>query len=485
LKGKFVTNLVLIILLNLLIKPLWIFGIDRTVQNLTGPEVFGMYSSLLSFSFLLNILLDLGITNYNNRNISQNHQLLRKYLANIVVLKFLLAGFYAIVVFGVAAFTDYNKQEMHILTFLVLNQFLISFTLYLRSNIAGMQMHTMNSVISILDRALMILFCSVLLWGNLIDQPFKIEWFVYAQTAAYVITMLICFAIILRKSRFPRFRFDRLFFLVVLRQSFPYALLVLLMSVYTRIDQVMIRHMFKPEEGMAMVGIYYHGFRLFDAAYQFALLFAVLLLPMFSKMISDRKYIHELTRLSSLLLFIPSVILAVASMFYQKEIMILMDYKEEIVLSALIFSVLMFAFLGMAGTIIYGTLLTANGNLRQLNITSAIAVIINIALNLILIPRYFALGAAISALATQSFVGVSQYLIVVRKFKFRPNLQLVFRLVVFIAGVFGLGWGSLQLDAAWGIRFLSMISSSVILAFALNLINVKALVLMVLKKSEI
>ena len=35
-------------------------------------------------------------------------------------------------------------------------------------------------------------------------KPFKIEWFVYAQTAAYLLTMLICFAIVLRKSRFPK-----------------------------------------------------------------------------------------------------------------------------------------------------------------------------------------------------------------------------------------------------------------------------------------
>lgn len=483
-KRKFVTNLVLIILLNLLIKPLWIFGIDRNVQILTGTEIFGMYTSLLSFSFLLNILLDLGITNYNNRNISQNHQLLRKYFANIVILKFILAGVYAIVVFGVSAFTDYDKQEMHILTFLVLNQFLTSFTLYLRSNIAGMQMHTVNSVISILDRALMILFCSVLLWGNIMDEPFKIEWFVYAQTAAYVLTMIICFAIVLRKSRFPKFKFDRLFFMVVLKQSYPYALLVLLMSVYTRIDQVMIRHLFEPQEGKVLVGIYYHGFRLFDAAYQFALLFAVLLLPIFSKMISDRKYIHELTRLSSLLLFIPSIILAFASMFYKEEIMNLMAYNE-IVASATIFSILMFAFLGMAGTIIYGTLLTANGNLRELNVTSAIAVAINIILNLILIPKYLAIGAAISSLVTQVFVGISQYFIVAQKFRLKPDMNLVFKIIVFTAGVFGLGLGSQQIQLDWGYRFFGMLTASVILALALNLINLKAMVRMVLNKSEI
>ncbi len=482
-KRKFVTNLVLIILLNLLIKPLWIFGIDREVQIITGTD-FGMYVTLLNFSFILNILLDLGITNFNNRNISQNHQLLRKYFANIVMLKFLLAAVYAIITFAVTIFMDFDDQMIHILIFLVLNQFLTSFTLYLRSNIAGMQMHTVNSVVSILDRALMIIFCAVLLWGNVTDQAFKIEWFVYAQTAAYLVTMLICFSIVLRKSRFPKFKFDKLFFLVVLRQSLPYAILVLLMSAYTRLDLILMGLLFPPEESNAMASIYYHGFRLFDAAYQFALLFAVLLLPMFAKMISDRKYIHELIRLSSLLLFIPSIILAVASMFYQKEIMILMEYKE-IESSAVIFSVLMFAFLGMAGTIIYGTLLTANGSLRELNITSAIAVAINVTLNLILIPKYLALGAAISALLTQCFVGFSQYLIVSQKFKFRPNLNLTFKIAVFIAGVFGLGWGSVQINADWGFKFLGMIAASVILALALNLINLRAMIRLVLKKSEI
>ncbi|MBT3750106.1 MAG: oligosaccharide flippase family protein, partial [Bacteroidetes bacterium] len=188
-RRKFVTNLVLIILLNLLIKPLWIFGIDVTVQNITGKEVFGMYGVLLNLSFLLNILLDLGITNYNNRNISQNHQLLRKYFANIVVLKFLLAGVYAIIVFAVAGILRYDSHRFYILAFLVFNQFLTSFTLYLRSNIAGMQMHTVNSLVSVLDRSLMIIFCAVLIWGNFSQQSFQIEWFVYAQTAAYAVTM--------------------------------------------------------------------------------------------------------------------------------------------------------------------------------------------------------------------------------------------------------------------------------------------------------
>jgi len=50
---KFITNLGLLILLNLLIKPFWVFGIDRTVQNIVGAEDFGFYFTifnLVSFS---------------------------------------------------------------------------------------------------------------------------------------------------------------------------------------------------------------------------------------------------------------------------------------------------------------------------------------------------------------------------------------------------------------------------------------------------
>ncbi|MFI5220594.1 MAG: polysaccharide biosynthesis protein, partial [Bacteroidia bacterium] len=59
---KFITNLGFLLFLNLLIKPFWILGIDRSVQNTVGAEIYGQYYALFNFSFLLNILLDIGIT---------------------------------------------------------------------------------------------------------------------------------------------------------------------------------------------------------------------------------------------------------------------------------------------------------------------------------------------------------------------------------------------------------------------------------------
>ncbi len=71
LKRKFVTNLALLLFLNLMVKPFWMFGIDRKVQNVLGAGEYGLYFSLFSLSILLNILLDAGIINFNNRSIAR------------------------------------------------------------------------------------------------------------------------------------------------------------------------------------------------------------------------------------------------------------------------------------------------------------------------------------------------------------------------------------------------------------------------------
>jgi O-antigen/teichoic acid export membrane protein len=253
-KRKFITNLILVIFLNLLVKPFWIFGIDRTVQNVVGADQYGFYFSLLSFSLLLNILLDIGITNFNNRTIAQEPHLLREYFSRIIVLKFLLAVFYMIVCLAVGLVIGYTSVQFRMLIFLIINQFLASFLLYLRSNISGLQFFRTDSLISVLDRTIVIIICGALLWGNITDTQFRIEWFVYAQTAAYLITVVVAFLIVLSKTEFLRPKPDLKYFTSILKKSYPFALLILLMSFYNRIDSVMLERILI--NGKTEAGIY-------------------------------------------------------------------------------------------------------------------------------------------------------------------------------------------------------------------------------------
>ncbi|RPI46866.1 MAG: polysaccharide biosynthesis protein, partial [Bacteroidetes bacterium] len=269
-KKRFITNLALLIFLNLLIKPFWFFGIEVGVQNRVGEEMYGFYFSLFNFAFILNILLDLGINNYNNRSIARDHHLLKDQLSAIVPLKFFLAFIYALVVLVSGKLLGYTEEQFGLLWWLVLNQFLASFILYFRTNISGLQYFRTDSLLSVMDRSLMILLTGFLLWGNIVQQPFRIEWFVYAQTLSYSLTLVTVAVIVFHRSGpvLPSLSIARS--LAILRLSYPFALLILLMSLFNRIDSVMLERLLP--DGREQAGIYAQSFRILDAASQFSLL---------------------------------------------------------------------------------------------------------------------------------------------------------------------------------------------------------------------
>ncbi|MFO7827514.1 MAG: oligosaccharide flippase family protein [Bacteroidales bacterium] len=471
-RRKFFTNLSLLLFLNLLIKPFWIFGIDRTVQNVVGAEEYGLYFSLFNFSLLLNMLLDLGITNYNNRNIAQNSQLLSKSLASIVSLKFLLAVFYSLITIVAAIIVGYEGRQIYLLLFLIFNQFVASFILYLRSNLSGLHYFKTDSILSVLDRTIMIVICGLLLWGGITSNEFKIEWFVYAQTAAYLITLMLAFAIVYKKAQFLKLKFDRTYFIAILKKSYPFALLSLLMAFYYRIDSVMLERMLP--DGKEQAGIYAQGFRILDAAAMFAFLYAGLLLPMFSRMIKHKEPINQLTLFSFFLLIIPVIGITFASFFYKTELIDLM-YHQHVETSASIFGILILCFIGISTSYIFGTLLTANGNLKALNILAVGGVVINIVLNLVLIPKYFALGSAIASLVTQTFIAIIQVILGKQIFHFSMNWKRIGILILFIGGVYLFSNLSIGWSFNWIYKFIAILVFAMVLAFILRLINLKGL----------
>lgn len=466
-KKHFITNLALLIFLNLLIKPFWFFGIEVGVQNQVGEEIYGFYFSLFNFAFILNMLLDVGINNYNNRAIARDHSLLRGNLAAVIPLKLFLTIIYAGVVLVAGKILGYSQEQFQMLWILVLNQFLASFILYFRTNISGLQLYRTDSLLSVLDRSLMILFTGLLLWGNISSRPFQIEWFVYAQTVSYVLTLITSASIVrIRSGSF--FRLISLSGSIkILRVSYPFALLILLMAVFNRVDSVMLERLL--DDGRKQAGIYAQSFRIFEAATQFSLLFAMLLLPMFSRMIQLKQNVNELLRTALPLLMVAGLSVATMANFYKLQIIDLL-YRAHTPYSSSILGILMIGFVFVSISYLYGTLLTANHNLRQLNALAAITVIINIALNLILIPRKQALGAAIASLISQGFYGIAQMILSVRLLNIPANRDIFLKLTVFLAINLLSGYLT-KLIPGWIPGILLLAVSCIITAFLLGLIR--------------
>ena len=476
---KFIINLGLLLLLNFLIKPFWIFGIDRTVQNTIPTADYGTYFALFNFSLLFNILLDLGITNYNNRNIAQNHHLLTKYFSGIVVFKCLLAIVYLGTTFMVGAIMGYDSNRFYILLFLSINQFLISFIQYLRSNIAGLQLFMLDSLFSVLDKTLMIIFCSILLWGHFIQVEFNLMQFIYGQTLAYLIAAIVLFITVYAKTKKLTFKVNLPFLLLILKQTAPYALLVLTMTFYYRLDVIMLDYMLP--DGEIQAAIYAQAYRLMDASNQMGVLFAGLLLPMFAYMIKDKKKLDKLVKLSFTLLFIPAIVLALLCFAYSSEIMNGL-YGENTAASSGVLPVLMFCFVAIASTYIFGTLLTANGNLKQLNILAICGMSLNLILNIILIPTFKAFGSAIASLITQFLMVLIQVFLAKKIFNFYVN----YRFVVAILGYVLLLVGAIYLMQKNDIQLVSgavvFVSFAVVLGIVLRVIKPKEMISLLMNR---
>ena len=415
--------------MNILVKAFWVLGVDRTVQNVVGAESYGFYFSLLSFSILFNILLDFGITNYNNRRVASDPSGLRDVLGNIFVIRLVFAILYSGVTIFIAHLLGYGKERMLLLSVLIINQFLASFILYLRSNITALQFFTIDSFLSVTDRLLMIIFCSALLWGGVTDIKFRIEWFVYCQTAAYSLTFIISLVAVMLKGRISAINFDILKVKRIIRDSAPFALLSLFMSVYWRIDSVMIERMV--DEGAIHTGIYAQAFRLLDAGAMIPFLFSLILLPMFSKIISSGQSPSSLLRFAAILLIIPASVVATISLIYPYEIMdfLYVSHAEE---SSSVYRILMAGYVPVSVVYIFGTLLTSLGKLRQLNLVALGGMVMNIVLNTVLIPLYGPVGAASASIITQSALAVTFYILAVREGKIIGGARLFVQILIYI-----------------------------------------------------
>jgi len=479
---KFFLNLLLLLFLNLLIKPFWFFGIEVGVQNAVGESAYGLYFILLNLTLVLNILLDIGITNYNNKNIAQHRFLLPKHLGNIISIRIFLGILYALIVYTIAFFLNWESDKLFLLSILIFNQFLSSFILYLRSNLSALHLFKTDSLISVLDRTLMIIIVGALLWGNLTKEAFKIEWFAYAQSFSYIITFIITLIAVLNKSGRIKIHFDWKFFIAFFKQSYPYALLILLMAFYNRFDSIMI-DILLPQKQMGVIeeltghfqaGIYAQAFRILDVSSQFGYLFAALLLPIFSRMIKDKVNISNILQLSYTLIIVPAIIISISVSIFSDDIIQLL-YKTGSIYSSNILSILILGFIAIATTYIFGSLLTANGSLKQLNIMASIGILINLTLNLLLIPKWNAQGAAYASFITQSLTAIAQILIAQKIFKLRINYPIILKLIVLIVFTFiSASFFKTQITNPW-IAFVSNILLAMSFAFIFKLLSIKDL----------
>ncbi len=488
---EFIINLLFLVGINLLIKPFYVFGIDLGVQNQLGPEAYGLYFVLFNFSFLFQIISDMGLQPFCNRFSAQHPKLVSKYLPQFLFFKLGLGFLFLLISLSTAYFLGYLSVEIWDLTFLLLlNQILLSMIIFLRSFVSGSGFYRIDSLFSVLDKLLLIIIMSILLY-----TPFKIylelRYFILSQSLSLLVTLISTLFFlgktgILVKLRAPQWAV----LLLIIKKSGPYALAVLLMTVYSRLDAVMIEQILAGKEGKIQTGIYAFGYRLLDAFNIIGYLFAGLLLPMYSKLLSDKKSCVDLSSLALRIMLILTIFLSFSIWFNAENLCTwLLWHKDNQYASVL--QLLIWTTVASGCIYVWGSLLTAADLLKRMNQVFVLGLGVNIISNLICIPLWGAWGAALSTLITQSLVALGEFFILIYSMQEQRKKLLspifLIRIFVFIFGTyFIIGASSTYLSSLIDWRISSILGILFVFAWTevIGLLRISEILLLFKGKSQ-
>lgn len=400
---KFLSHLSWLMVLNLTIKPAYLLVVDAKIQDILGPEVWGNFFPLLSLSVLLNILLDAGLANHTTRVIAQNPEGLKGHFKSGWKAKAVLFPIYLAVLMVSGYLLGYRGTSLEWLAWVGINQALLSAVLFVRAGLQGAGEHIADAWVSVADRALLLLGLGALLLAN---EAFQLEWLLGGTTAALSCSLLFGW-IRMQKLRSASLAVPGISSkaLAQFRESWPYALLFLLMMTYHRVDAIMLERM--APNGAVQAGWYAMGYRLFEAANMIGFLFATLLLPYFTRMLSTGDDVRPLAAGVSRLLLVGGGSVAWVAAFFAPAFLGLF-YTSFLNEAAPILPWLMASFAVFAQGYVYSTLLTARGNLKLLNLLAAIGAVANIAGNAWWLSQAdgsnAALGCAVISAGTQVLV---------------------------------------------------------------------------------
>ncbi len=470
-KREFVINILLLFVINLLIKPLYIFGVEAAIQDSVGTEAYGLYFFYFNFVFLFQFINDPGIQNWNAQFVPKNRDIVSTHFVSLFQIKFLLAFIFL----GLTSLTAYilGYHQLEIVFFISLNFILSSLFMLFRGIVAGLGFYRTDSLLSSLDKMLMIIILGYLIWFSDYKDQFDIKYLIYGQAISYLIATLIAYGIITIKIK-PVFNIVKLTeFVKVLKASAPFVLIMLFMTTYNKMDGVMLGWLLN--DNNYQTGVYAAAYRFYDAANMVGYLFAALLLPMFASKIDEKKILKELldtgVRYTSAL----SLVVLAVVFFFGDEILKLLysQYQPQFFESM---RLLLMSYFMVSVAYIYGSLLVATGKVNNLNLLFGIGLIINIILCLTLIPEYKAVGASIATFITQTFVMSGQIYLVRKQMDITIAGSELLKLVFFSMSILGtfLVFTSL-LNIEWYLILSLCILICVLLSFIFKIIDKKDL----------
>lgn len=422
--------------------------IGIVVINLTthylGQNGYGEFSTILAFLFVFSIFADLGLYSITIKEISksENNEEENKIVSNVFTLRFVssLVFFSLAVIAGL--FFPYSYQ-IKIGIFIGALGYLAQSTSQVL--LAVFQKYLAMEKVAIAECSTRLVQLGLTFF--FVHSNFGFFGIIWAFTISSLINLIILY-ISAKKYVSFKFKADLSFWKKIILHSYPLALGGVLTMFYFKFDTVLLSLM-KPS---ADVGIYSLPYRILEILIFFPSIFTGLVMPVMSKyVLTDKDKFKSVIQKSLDMLILSATPLIIGTLLLSKKIIIFLS-GEEFIKSADVFNILIFAtFIIFISHLFYNIILVLDKQKSFIWIFGSGAVL-NIILNIILIPRYSYIATSITTVITEFIVAGLMFYIISKNLKYLLSFKLFFKSLFASMGM-GLGLYFIKLPLIIAIIF--------------------------------
>ena len=381
-----------------------------------GVEQYGTYVYAVSFVNLFIVLADYGIPMLAVRDMARSRYNTSVYVSNIGLLKLFLVAATFSVIYAAMKITAAGESDQQIIIIIALYFMVDGIGTFFGCVFQAIEKMSYNAIIEILQRLFILSLSSYLLYSG--QGLVVICWILFLSALLHSLTKAI-----LVHFGFARltFSFEPALWKNVIKEGLPMAVIAAISMIYYNIDMIMLKHM----HGEQAVGWYGVSFQLFFALSTVTGSFLTAVFPAMSKYyISNHDNLRVIYNKCFKLISGFGLPVTVGGIILSDKIIHFLfglPYQKSEEIFAIFSGVIVFSLLGG----LFAYTLTSTDRQNAVAWLMAATTVLNIVLNLFLIPRYAYYGAAWATVTSQMvFFGIG-LLLVPGKFRSIPAKSLI------------------------------------------------------------
>lgn len=364
------------------------------VARYLGPEQFGVLSYALAIVAIFMAVSRLGMESILVRDLAKYPQQAKAYMSTAFGLM-MIAAIAGLVILSTLIYFFESDEQTKIYIWIIATGLLFQTLLVVDYNFQAQVKAKYSSIAKSIALAISSSIKIYLVWVQADLQSFAVA---HAFDYLIIAIMLVTMHLVQKQQGFV-LGFDKQLIKPLLKSAWPMVLSAVSAMLYMRIDQIMIKNMLDAHE----LGLYAAATKIYEGWIIIPFVISISLMPAIVKLkqSAPEKYEANMSKLFALV-FWPGILVAIIASFAGAWIIQLTFGQAYINASTVLIIVMWTAAFTALGSVT-ARYLTVEGMEKKIAVRTFVALVINIALNWLLIPIYGIEGAAIATLMTIVF----------------------------------------------------------------------------------